>query len=294
MNLSPNNGYFIFSKSERKAWYLFFVINFCLIVAYILLDNYGNHFIPPPRLSFLSMVPDSMQHDTHDATETSKNLSSLKTATFNFDPNTISVAQWQQLGVKEKTALSIRKYIEKGGRFRKPEDLEKIWGLSDAQKKSLKPFVLIPTDFGRIIREKSANSKRQETVELNRADSAALERLPRIGPAMARRIISYRDRLGGYRSVEQLREVWGIPDSVFEAVQAYVRVDDRLVSFININEVEKEVLRIHPYFGYKIASAIVEYRNQHGNFKTLEEIQQIISIDEKTFRKILPYLILKK
>lgn len=221
-----------------------------------------------------------------------KNLSTIQLKPFN--PNEATEQQWIEMGVKEKTAKSIRKYLEKGGSFKNPDDLSKIWGLSNRQFQELKPFVRLshlPSKQSVVVGQKT---NRQQLIELNVADSQQLERLPRIGPAMARRIITYRNRLGGFIEIGQLREVWGIQDSVFEAIQSYFTIDPKKITLIDINTESLEALRLHPYFGYRTAQALIAYRNQHGNYNSLEEIQQIISIDEKIYRKIMQYLTLKK
>jgi len=211
-----------------------------------------------------------------------------------FNPNDISTAEWMQMGVKEKTALSIQKYISKGGRFRTAADIRKIWGLSEVQKNQLEPFVNIPSETVSTFKNHQPLKEKQvENIDLNKADSAQLEMLPGIGPALARRIVLYRKKLGGFYATEQLSEVWGLPDSIYQKIKNKCTIHEEIIK-IDINLVEFDALKSHPYFGYKLANAIINYRKQHGKFIQLEDIQQIIQIDKKTYNKILPYLYVSK
>lgn len=100
-------------------------------------------------------------------------------------------------------------------------------------------------------------------IELNRADSAQLEALPMIGPTLSQRILRYRNRLGGFYSIDQLKEVYGLRDSCFEVIKTRVWVDTTLLERIDIQNCSLEVLGHHPYFGYKNAKIIIRYRQEH-------------------------------
>ena len=113
--------------------------------------------------------------------------------------------------------------------------------------------------------------------------------LPGIGSKLAARIINFRNKLGGFYSVEQIGETFGLQDSVFQKIKGWLIVDGT-VQKININSATKEELGKHPYIRWNLANAIVAYRNQHGDFKSLNELKNIAVIDEATFEKIVHYL----
>jgi competence ComEA-like helix-hairpin-helix protein len=127
--------------------------------------------------------------------------------------------------------------------------------------------------------------------DINSADVNAFIALPGIGEKLAGRIINFRDKLGGFYAVEQVKETYGLPDSTFQMIRQYLKLNTG-VKKININTASKEDLKSHPYIRWNLANAIVEYRNQHGAFKTLEELKNIVVIDETTYKKTSPYLIL--
>ena len=115
--------------------------------------------------------------------------------------------------------------------------------------------------------------------------------LPGIGEKLGTRIITFRDKLGGFHSVEQVAETYGLPDSTYQKIQTLLLVQETNIKKIPINQCSKDELKMHPYIKWKIANAIVEYRNQHGPFESLEDLKKIILLDHETFLKIQPYLI---
>jgi competence protein ComEA len=210
------------------------------------------------------------------------NISS-KNALFKFDPNTLATSDWQKLGITAKQAAIIKNYTAKGGRFRKAEDLQKIYGLTKIDYARLAPFIIIPRE----------NEKVNVIVELNAADSAGLTAIDGIGGAFAKRIIYYRERLGGFIAKEQLKEVFGIDALKYEEIKNQVKVDAARIRKININTITFDKLRLMPYLNYKQVNAIIEYRKQHGDYTSITDLKNIAIIDDDILRKIEPYLVFK-
>lgn len=218
-------------------------------------------------------------------------------ALFYFDPNTLDADGWKKLGVREKTIEGIQKYISKGGRFRKPEDIRKIWGLPTVTVERLLPYVKIAREkvqdndvrIGSEKQERYFKAK-QEPIDINLADSATFESLPGIGPALSRRIISFRSRLGGFHSTGQVAETFGLPDSTFQKIQSRLVLHSGNIKKISLNTATLDELKQHPYIRYAIANAIIAYRNQHGPFRSPEDLKKIILIDDSIYLKILPYI----
>ncbi|MCQ6958072.1 helix-hairpin-helix domain-containing protein [Mucilaginibacter aquariorum] len=204
-------------------------------------------------------------------------------ALFKFNPNTSSVADWQKLGLTAKQAAIIKNYTTKGGRFRKADDLQKIYGLTKVDYARLAPFIVIPEG-------KAATNM---VVELNSADSAKLTSVEGIGPGFAKRIIYYRERLGGFVYKEQLKEVFGLDELKYDEIKGQVKVDASRIRKINVNTISFDKLRLMPYLDYKQVNAIVEYRKQHGNYASIADIGNIAIIDDGILRKIEPYLVFK-
>ncbi len=206
---------------------------------------------------------------------------------FAFNPNRLPVAQWQKLGLTMRQIKGIKNYEAKGGHFYIKADVQKMYTLTADDYKRLEPYITIP---------KTANESYEKpfvVVELNTADSAKLVQLKGIGPGFARHIISYRQRLGGFCKKQQLKEIFGFDDSKYQDLQKQITVNARKVHKIDINHAEFEDLKNFPYLGYKQVNAIIQYRKQHGNYETLNEMRNIAIMDDEILRKIAPYLVFK-
>ena len=129
-----------------------------------------------------------------------------------------------------------------------------------------------------------------EIIDLNEADSTALVKLRGIGPVLARRIMRYRAALGGFVSVEQLREVYGFDTSYFEGIASHVTINPDDVKKIDINYADVEQLRRHPYLDYYQAKAVVQLRQRSGYYQEVGDLIQVPIIDQQTLKKILPYI----
>jgi competence protein ComEA len=216
---------------------------------------------------------------------------------FYFDPNTLDAAGWQKLGIKDKTIASMQKYISKGGRFREPEDLNKVWGLRDDEKERLIHYVRIVgqaqpayTNNYTPYEKKPYEKKVIAAVDVNSGDSSAFDALPGIGGGFSRRIINFRNKLGGFYKVEQVAETFGLPDSVFQKIKPLLKISGNDVKKLNVNTAKEEELKAHPYIRWQLAKVITEYKKQHGDFKQLEDLKKIMVIDVETYNKISPYL----
>ncbi|MBC8033718.1 MAG: helix-hairpin-helix domain-containing protein [Chitinophagaceae bacterium] len=145
-------------------------------------------------------------------------------------------------------------------------------------------------------REAAASRPRPEiaVVDINAADTADFLPLPGIGPTLAARIISFRNKLGGFYSIDQVAETYGLPDSTFTLISPKLKLGEKPPALININTVDKESLRQHPYFRWNLANAIVEYRNSHGDFKKLSDLLHIDVITPELYEKLVHYLVIER
>ncbi|MFI5193543.1 MAG: helix-hairpin-helix domain-containing protein [Chitinophagales bacterium] len=135
--------------------------------------------------------------------------------------------------------------------------------------------------------------KKPEDLDINQADSSLWCRLPGIGMRLASRIIHFREKLGGFYEVEQLRETFGLPDSTFENIRPFLHIQTSDLQKIDLNSAVQESLQAHPYIRWRLARGIIQYREQHGRFKTVGELQQLAQMDPEKFKKLEPYLEVK-
>jgi competence ComEA-like helix-hairpin-helix protein len=131
-------------------------------------------------------------------------------------------------------------------------------------------------------------------IELNSADTFELQRLRGIGPAFARRIVKYRERLGGFTDKSQLLEIWGMDSLKYNAIKEHLAVNPDSVHPINLNMVTFKELLAHPYFPFEITKAIMLYRKDHKRFISAGELKNIKVISDSAYRKMRVYVKVEK
>jgi DNA uptake protein ComE-like DNA-binding protein len=139
-------------------------------------------------------------------------------------------------------------------------------------------------------KEKISFEKEIVVVNINTADTLAFSKIPGIGFGYARRIIKYREQLGGFISFQQMKEVYKLPPEVIDDHLANFKIENTELSKININIVDVATLKMHPYITWNVANSIVQMRNVHGNFKQVIDIKKSDLINDDLFLKIAPYL----
>lgn len=226
-----------------------------------------------------------------------------------FDPNTLDHAGWLGLGFTDRQAQMILNYVRKGGRFRRKEDLLRIYAVTEADYARVEDYIVIrdvapltahrvarnPTDApadgtARTYRLPDRGRSSIPVVEINGADSLMLQALPGIGPAFASRIIRFRDRLGGFHHLSQLLDVYGMDSARYEGFVHYVRLDSAQIRRISINQAGYDELRMHPLISNKLAGLIVRFREHHGVFGSEGDLRKLKVLDEESLRHLLPYL----
>jgi len=221
-------------------------------------------------------------------------LAQQKLHPFLFNPNGLPEEIWSKLGLTQKQIKTIKHFEAKGGKFRKKEDLSKIYCISEAEYNILEPYINIPQELKTMATQTRNKPKikkvRYLVTEINSADSSVLVHSLNIPPWIASRVIKYRKLLGGFSVPEQLKEVYGFDAHEYEQIRSYIRVDTSLILKININKADfKEILR-HPYISYEITKKIVNYRNKKGSFKSLEELMGQEILSPALYIKLKPYL----
>lgn len=211
-----------------------------------------------------------------------------------FDPNEADSALLCRIGLPGWMARNVVRYRQKGGVFREPEDFRRIYGMTDERFETLRPYIRIahqdtatapmtadkiqPDTTSKDSTRKPAISLFQHVrkypagtiIELNQADTTELKKIPGVGSVIARMIVKYRTRLGGYYSVSQLKDIRLRAD----LLEPWFSVDTTAIRRINLNKGGTASLRRHPYINFYQARAIVEWRKEHGPLKDLTPFEQ--------------------
>lgn len=243
-----------------------------------------------------------------------------------FDPNTADSTLLLGLGLAPWQVRSIYKYRASGGVYTCPEDFARLYGLSVKKYRELLPYIRIGDDYRSASEvygkanhsggyrssgdsHLSASSASQhdganpsngnspypqklkagQMLKINNADTLALRTIPGIGPYFARKIVRYREQLGGFVSKNQLLEIADFPESALP----YIEISSAEASAIrrlNINKASAEQLRSHPYITFSMAKQITEYRRLRGNIKNLDDLKLLPLFTPETIQKLRPYI----
>ncbi len=217
-----------------------------------------------------------------------------------FDPNTVDSMTLLHLGFKPWQAKNMLKYRAKGGKYRKKEDLKKLYGMTDSMYLALIPYIYIKdsivVDSARIdsvhmdTLPKWNSTKKDTILNLRTADTTELKLIRGIGSYRAKMIVRYREQLGGYAQVEQIMEARGMDKVIADSILPHFYIDSVVVNKIPINHIRPEVLQRHPYLNFEQAKAIYEYRRKHIRIKSAEELKKIKGLSPTDIEKILIYL----
>lgn len=213
--------------------------------------------------------------------------SSLKTELFMFDPNKTTDEEFRQLGLSLKQVTTIRNYQNKGGSFKDKKDFFKIWGLSEDQKKILADFIKIDSLVTTHLSKKTTKQNLQ--FDLNSSDSVQLKLLPGIGDKLSKRIVKYRDLLGGFYSVIQLKEVYGLSEQTILQIQDKVTVDITKIRKLDINFSDVNELSKHPYLQKNLARQIIKFRNKNGSIRDLDVLRDSMVLNIDDYNRLKPY-----
>lgn len=221
-----------------------------------------------------------------------------KVKSFSFDPNTVTHSELLELGFSKRAASNLIGYREKGGRFMIKNDLKKVYNISEERVDALWGYINLPefhqpkapvTPVPEVADRKFEEENKLVQIDINQAGAEDLQQIRGIGSKLSTRIIKFRDLLGGFYSASQLSEVYGLSPEVVEKLTETCIISGKL-NKVNINADSAVHLYKHPYIDYNMAYAIINYRKQHGNYKSVEDLKRIKIIDDSLYEKIYPYL----
>ena len=234
-----------------------------------------------------------------------------------FNPNALNAEDWEARGVPHFVAARIVKYGAAAGGFKAKAQLKKMYGLDDSVYQRLAPFIQLPDEAPK--REYASNrpgpdgkfppfaNARAETApgkfarkprnlqpfDLNRADTTQLMQIRGIGSGRAKWVVKYRNQLGGYLREDQLDEVFVLRDApdLRDSLKKYTFVTPGFApQAVNVNAASFDEMYLHPYIGKPRARLIVAYRQQHGPFRSLDDLRKVPVLKPEDVEKMRPYL----
>ena len=297
------SNFWYLSERERKG-YIFLLMLILLIMAapWAYRQFLRKENPVKPSLALLdslrrSTVDRGYSSTYHPAPRRSSYTKKEEGSLFFFNPNQLPVERWRALGFSDKQIAVIKNYEKKGGHFRNKADLAKIYSISDKQFQRIAPYLLFDSiNSGHIVYKAVAPKAYTEKstsirIDVNRADTSDLKKLPGIGSVFSKRIVTFRDRLGGFYSIDQLAEVYGLSPELLSAIQQQLFVDATFpIQKIAFNEATVDDLLKHPYINRKTAMLLIRYRDQHRPVNAIADLENILALPEGFLHKIAPYL----
>jgi DNA uptake protein ComE-like DNA-binding protein len=289
--------YFTLNRSERNAVIALLTLVLVLIaVKYYVAYQYKTNTLPvvvvdldsaAARLALEeSMLPEG---DSHNGSFIGKKH--RRDSLFYFDPNLISAMQAEQLGFEPRCAQMLINYRDKGGKFHRPSDLSKLYCMDKELFSKLEPYIVIGSSPEKE-ETKTTIYKKEEpaqiTLEINSADSSDWDRLRGIGFGYARRIIKYRSLLGGFTSVEQIKEVYNFPDSLYQSIKGNLTVNSTGIKKLKVNSAEFKEMVHHPYIKYEGTKCI--FALKRNKKISQEDLVGSSCFTREHLQKLLPYL----
>jgi competence ComEA-like helix-hairpin-helix protein len=296
---------FDFSRSEQRGIIvlliiLLFLVGFRIALSYVQTSGEVSEHNPHVVQQFLSM-----QQHYHDSVllarqqrsfytgspqEWRNYSSSRKLIPFAFNPDTMSFSNWKKMGFTEKEAQQIVNYQSKGGRFFQKSDFKKLYCVSDEDYQLLESYIQLASKEKSEQKWESTKALPHAKLNLNNVDSIQLQKIPGIGQKTASRIVRYREKLGGFVHIHQLKEVYAIDSNRFLQIEPYLFVDKTNIKKLNINKLDIKALIKHPYIDYYLAKSIVDYRQKHGKYTVVEDVKKSVHFYDELYQKIVPYL----
>lgn len=299
--------FFYYSKSERRAVYVLLTLIALLLVATFInsrsdsLDIEQTAETTAKTDSFLSEVRMIENRQVTGMTTFNRDRPKVREL-FAFDPNSADSIELSRLGLSPFIVRNVMKYRQKGGRFATAASFSRVYGLTDEQFSVLEPYIRIPerrnpvvsspavrsVDTMKIVRRKPVIMKYPEgtLVDVNVADTAELKKIPRIGSVIARNIVIYRERLGGFYSLKQLLEVRFVTPELLK----WFMIGDTPIRKLALNKVGLDKLRAHPYLNFYQAKIIVEYRKKKGKIESLSQLSLYEEFTEKDLIRLSAYV----
>ncbi len=255
------------------------------------INNYlskGGKFKKPEDLKKIYGLTDSIyaklkNYITLDNNNIKANKITKTQKLFYFDPNNVNKKDLKKLGFSKYQIKTINNYLSKGGKFKKPKDLLKIYGIHKTFYNKIKKYIKIKNN----IKNKQNNNL---VTEINSANKTNLVKIKGIGETFANRIIKYRNLLGGFYNKKQLLEVYGLTKDKLNEITNQIKIDTLKIKKININKADFKTIIRHPYFNKSITTKLLDYRKFAKQIKSHKELLKNNIFTKAEYKKIRPYL----
>lgn len=311
--------YFYFSRSERRYLCILAVVILILLTGGWYLENRKNDKTITTSSNnedvekFLQAVK-ATEHDygnhykTAADSKAGKDRHAHTSHRWNphpFNPNTCDSSMLIDMGLSPSQVHGFLQYRRAGARFYNKKDLERVFVFSSGDIDRMIPYASFPEDpyeKQRLVnqkRKRTQDSLRQvwlslhpakmkdgEKIDINQADTSGFQTIPGIGSHYSRKIIAYRERLGGFIHLSQISEIEGLP----EDIDKWLSIQTVPIRKINLNRMDFKTLLRHPYLNYQQVKVIFMHRSKYGPLSSLQQLSTEEAFTEVDLERLAPYV----
>jgi DNA uptake protein ComE-like DNA-binding protein len=291
---NPFKSILTFSKDQRKGVLLLFIIIIGLQLIYCFVDFNSQLKRTLEEQNWLSLQANI------DTLKIKKNKTTY--TMYPFNPNFITDFKGYKLGMKVDEIDKLLAYRKQGKFANSAEEFQKVTGISDSLLNVISPYFKFPdwvnnksqthysNSYPKSNWEEYPKKEVMKILDINQATKEDLMKVFGIGEATSDRILNQKEVLGGFVSMDQMNEIWGLSPEVIVNLQKYFRINSLpKVKKININKASIKELGQFPYFKYPISKNIVTYRSMNGDIK-IEDLANIKGFSVDKIKIIALYL----
>ncbi|GAB1418031.1 hypothetical protein MASR2M12_07960 [Bacteroidales bacterium] len=306
--------FFRFGKNEQLAIFVLLALSAIMLIFSLFNDKWASHQLLRATASDSLFLKNEMELASAEVQKSLSNptpfdpvqaVYSGGASTLNpfpFNPNQLSVEEWKRIGLSDRQIKTIKNYEAKGGKFYSKEDFSRMYSISREEYEVLAPFIRIPpadSASGRYSRfQKQLLTDKPDPaipiehhfIAINSTDSSALEALPLIGAWTAHRILKYRNSLGGFVNIEQLREIKDIDENKYQILSQFIQIDSTKPIPLKINRLSFNELIKHPYLEFTHVKKIISHRERRGFIRDYDALKTIAGLTDEELNKLIPYL----
>ncbi|WP_269241665.1 ComEA family DNA-binding protein [Flavobacterium limnophilum] len=292
MNFKTIKSSFTFSRGQRVGIFLLFAIIIALQLAYFFVDFSSVSNDSPEKQKWLSLQPqiDSMKQDKLNYVP----------KIYPFNPNFISDYKCYKLGMSVPEIDRLLAFRKQNKYVNSPEEFQAVTKVSDSLLNAISPYFKFPDwvqhkkqfkEYKNYSNMAFAKKEKITIIDINQATQEDLIKIYGIGEAISLRILKFKENLGGFVSMEQMKDVWGLSPEVIENLNSHFKVAVLPnVKKVDINNASIKELSQFPYFNYQLAKQIVTFRSMNGDFKNVDDLTKIKGLSIEKAKIIALYL----
>ncbi len=285
-------SFFKFSRQQRTGVFLLFIVIIVLQLICFYVDFGSFSPTSPEKEKWLSLQSkiDSLKQEKLDYVP----------KIYPFNPNFITDYKGYKLGMSVAEIDRLLAFRKQNKYVNSPQEFQAVTKVSDSLLKVISPYFKFPDwvmnkkefkEYKKYPNSAFAKKEKIVIIDINQATQEDLIKVYGIGEAISIRILKFKESLGGFVSMEQMNDIWGLSPEVIEKLNAHFKVSVLPnVKKIDINNAPIKELSLFPYFKYPISKNIVTFRSMNGDIKNNEDLTKIKGLSIEKAKIIALYL----